>query len=1060
MKRLLTIVTLAATLFSCDNLVPDAPITEGDKAIAITATLSNYSETKATDTAFEQGDQIGLFVLTPEVYLNNGKFTMTDGEMKPETEYKWYDDAEKSAALVGYYPYDAEFKIAESAGFTVNADQSTHALYTASDLMLAATTATPTDAKVTLPFKHVLSKMVITIDNKTTDELTGVFVGGLCGKVSFNPTTGENIVVEGEAGTIKAASVTDKSGAAKWVLITVPQTASPTLIVTTEKQQYSYTLDEEITMKSGCQYSAAITINAESISTDFTAEITDWTSDKELNFNQQKAWTIIGEIGAENAKYWQVDYAMVPTEEGVWRGTVPMYENAKFKIRCSPKWDDTHNRGGVQTTVGEPFAVKAGGNDIVNIGRSAQYEIIYDPKAETITTLVDGPERWAVVGSFGEPKWESDIAMTYADSAWSATVTFDADQTEFKLRGEGGWDYNRGLDSFNGVPQTIALGRALPLGSGGDNMRVEKAGTYTITYNPVAETIVVNASNVAENWKAIGTATYLDDVTTTFGLSPTEYEVEIEESTTTAGRYRLVNPYGKIWPHYGKDFTHTDGEIIINATNPDKVYIEPSSIGVKHADYGDLTIMSLVEENGMTTVAYGRLLDGVISFYAGALGMEASSKLYQSNVHGLCTIALPGHTRTKSWFGFDTLDYLQAETLGDGTKIARLSLDSRFDNPYIKYVVLEGVLYSNEIGAKVSEMIAGTLGSTTLDQSGFGTFEIECPLSKSGVYTAIVYTIDPAGNPYWWYRQFGYTVDGETVPENDTAVSKFVTLDIAPDMAVKFNMKCSDALTIMVSVTKTADLANYTKEQYADYVLANGCRYNNPRSLVSGADGYDFVTYGLEPSTQYTLIAYTKTLYEKEALFTGTVTTEAAPSWKLLEGKGTYNDRTRFFSSDTLKYSAAVDIYQVAGKERYRVVKPYESFWNVMQKYIADSYIGASAESLEFYVENDKVHFLPCHTGYLELNVGNNCELIVTENPAAGHANVPWNNTRNCRKSEGVYQLAPAYIISNSNCLYGYYNSDNVVIITLPGYSYDFPAAAAAPARVGRTDNAPGLTRQ
>lgn len=280
------VMTIAFASCKKDNPVTTVP-ENNDLDIKVSASL--YQFTKATDTAFEENDNIGLFILTPETYLDNAKFTVNNtGALVPATAYKWYDNKDLEGTLVGYYPYDESWKYGSEMTFTVNADQSTPALYTASDLMLAAAKSKPTDNAVALPFKHVLSKIIVTVDNQLEgdEEIADVYFSEIYGQVTLDPKDAASITSSGSKGTVKALKGTGNT----WSLIVAPQTeVSPKLIITTKSEkQYTYVLEESVSLNSGKYSTAEVVLNDESIYTSFTASIEDWTADNELNFNQDK----------------------------------------------------------------------------------------------------------------------------------------------------------------------------------------------------------------------------------------------------------------------------------------------------------------------------------------------------------------------------------------------------------------------------------------------------------------------------------------------------------------------------------------------------------------------------------------------------------------------------------------------------------------------------------------------------------------------------------------------------------------------------------------------------
>lgn len=95
-------------------------------------------------------------------------------------------------------------------------------------------------------------------------------------------------------------------------------------------------------------------------------------------------------------------------------------------------------------------------------------------------------------------------------------------------------------------------------------------------------------------WVSLGKGLYTDDfVSSLFGLDPVTYEVEIEENTETPGLYRMLYPYGEIYP-YNEEGDWDPGSIYnveINAEDPDGVYIPVQDIGIDYG-YGAMAIQS------------------------------------------------------------------------------------------------------------------------------------------------------------------------------------------------------------------------------------------------------------------------------------------------------------------------------------------------------------------------------------------------------------------------------------------------------------------------------------
>lgn len=254
--------------------------------LTLNLNASVYGFTKATDTAFEAGDEIGVNVFAGEEdYLFNAKFTYDNGALTASTYYAWYDEEELEATITAYYPYDAANVTYGVQAFAVKADQTKTANYKASDLLVAATTSLPTEEAVNLEFKHALSKVVVNVENLLKEEVTGVWFSNVYTAVTFDPKNPAELTTTGELGTVKANKVEDN----KWQFIIAPQAnVNPTLTLTTESnKQYSFVLTESVTFSSGKVSTANASVSTETLYFAFeTTDIENWESENELTFNQ------------------------------------------------------------------------------------------------------------------------------------------------------------------------------------------------------------------------------------------------------------------------------------------------------------------------------------------------------------------------------------------------------------------------------------------------------------------------------------------------------------------------------------------------------------------------------------------------------------------------------------------------------------------------------------------------------------------------------------------------------------------------------------------------------
>ena len=289
-RTLFTIAAAGIIAMACGK--ESATQTTPEK-LSIKLSASLFQFTKATDTAFEDGDKISVNIFNPECYLYNAQFTYTGGQLTSATPYEWYEDTEVEATVTAMYPASETMEgFAATQSFMVYADQSTKVGYAASDLLLATAKAYPTAEAVNLPFKHALSKIVVNVDNQLKEEIADVWFTDVLGAVSFSTADHSDLTATGTAGTIKAY----KSGENTWQLIVAPQTASPKLALTTVSgKQYTFVLSEEVTFTAGKVSTATVSVSPESIYTSFTPEISDWVADNDLNFSQDDEEVVLPE---------------------------------------------------------------------------------------------------------------------------------------------------------------------------------------------------------------------------------------------------------------------------------------------------------------------------------------------------------------------------------------------------------------------------------------------------------------------------------------------------------------------------------------------------------------------------------------------------------------------------------------------------------------------------------------------------------------------------------------------------------------------------------------------
>ena len=231
-----------------------------------------------------------------------------------------------------------------------------------------------------------------------------------------------------------------------------------------------------------------------------------------------------------------------------------------------------------------------------------------------------------------------------------------------------------------------------------------------------------------EVFKSLGMCSYTDDIVSTlFGAPTVTYQVEIQESVDNPGKYRLVNPYGEIYPYNEPGDWDADNTyyLTIDATDPDYVNLVQSDLGIDWG-YGPMTALSFADyliDAGEATKDqlkaagyYGKLVDGVITFNVKTLGLAMGSDLYYANQLGEFKVVLPSAST-------DT----PAE---EGTVTASVSKASKLTADSIEYRMIKGHVANLNIEPEVRTVECGisalpAVTRQSIDRtSAINTFEL------------------------------------------------------------------------------------------------------------------------------------------------------------------------------------------------------------------------------------------------------------------------------------------------------------------------------------------------
>lgn len=234
--------------------------------------------TKVTDTNFETGDRIGLTITTENSTYAENKPLTYDGTLF-KGELKWYSEALESSTLTAYYPYN---EAAVPSTFSVLSDQS--AGLSTSDLVAGVKSGvTPSADAITLPFKHLLTKILLEIDNQSGESISTVLLRG-------SKTTADVNLAELKAGASAEAETHSikafKSSESLYSAIVVPQKVAFVLAITTANGKE---LTQNLTstdLQGGGQYTIKVKILPEDVKVSISGEIENWTDKGEISIDE------------------------------------------------------------------------------------------------------------------------------------------------------------------------------------------------------------------------------------------------------------------------------------------------------------------------------------------------------------------------------------------------------------------------------------------------------------------------------------------------------------------------------------------------------------------------------------------------------------------------------------------------------------------------------------------------------------------------------------------------------------------------------------------------------
>lgn len=291
MKRLFLYAAVAVALVACSNnelTEPKSVVDEGE----IQLDFIHPGVTRATDTQFENKDQLGVFVTAEGEALrvggnevNNELFTYNGTSWTSKRKVYWNQGMHD---VYAYFPYGKSVNDIENHSFTVQADQSAPADadgltgYTKSDFLWAsAKSVAASNSPVTMKFAHKMSNVVVKLlkgENYTGEisAATEVYIHGTVTKASVDLSTGD-VAKDDYAGTgsIRCRQLSNT----EYTACVVPQNiTSRRPLVEVITGGVSYLMEGKVSLRQGCRHTFTITLdkNPEKIKIEIGGEIVGW----------------------------------------------------------------------------------------------------------------------------------------------------------------------------------------------------------------------------------------------------------------------------------------------------------------------------------------------------------------------------------------------------------------------------------------------------------------------------------------------------------------------------------------------------------------------------------------------------------------------------------------------------------------------------------------------------------------------------------------------------------------------------------------------------------------
>lgn len=272
-----------------------------DTTISGRISINTASITKATDTNFELGDQIGMWFLNNGTPFTNASGNYKDNVLWSNTAQGWiaqeivtYPTKDSKLDYYAYYPYDqavATISDITAYTFTAKTDQNIANNYTLSDFVYTSKKGT-SDQMLNVQFAHKLARITLNVQLGSEflgkwPEIQAIKIGSVATQTTIDLSSGTVASVPSGAPTTVAAQIkteyeTDGTTITKVLAqaVVAPQQVAAGvdfIIIETKERNYTYTPTAVIDLGSSQSHNYNMTIHSKTLNIN-NVEITDWTT--------------------------------------------------------------------------------------------------------------------------------------------------------------------------------------------------------------------------------------------------------------------------------------------------------------------------------------------------------------------------------------------------------------------------------------------------------------------------------------------------------------------------------------------------------------------------------------------------------------------------------------------------------------------------------------------------------------------------------------------------------------------------------------------------------------